>query len=291
MIVDGHHHLWNLERSPQAWLTDRFAPIARTFEPAELRPLLDECGVGQSVLVQGDCTDHDTDQLFEHAARHEWICAVTAWVQLESLERARARLDELAAQPKLRGIRHLIHTETDAHWILQPRVLESLALLEDRGLLLELPVVYPRHLADVPVLARAFPRLTIVIDHLGKPPIGLPEMGRWASQLRAAAAHENVAAKVSGLNTCVPAGDWTADDLRPAIGIAIECFGADRLLFGSDWPVSLMNGSYSKVVGETRRALDGLPRADADAILAGTARRLYRLDTAPSATIRSTEEG
>jgi L-fuconolactonase len=291
VIVDGHHHLWNLGRSPQAWLTGSFAPIARTFEPEELRPLLDECSIDSTVLVQGDCTDSDTDQLFEHAARHDWIGAVTAWVPLASPERARARLDELAGRPKLRGVRHLIHNETDDHWILQPRVLESLALLEQRGLLLELPVVYPRHLDDVRILADSFPRLTIVIDHLGKPPIGTPEMAQWEIGLQAAAARENVTAKVSGLNTCVSARDWTADDLRPAVMIAIDCFGPNRLLFGSDWPVSLLNGSYSKVVGETRRALEGLPRADADAILGGTACSLYRLDTGPSATTGRTGEG
>jgi L-fuconolactonase len=181
-------------------------------------------------------------------------------------------------------VRHLIHDEADAHWIVRPAVLESLAQLEERGLILELPVVFPRHFGDVCVLARSFPGLRIVIDHLGKPPIGTDEMPAWEAELRAAAAHPNVAAKVSGLNTCIHRRDWTADDLRPAVAAALDCFGADRLLFGTDWPVCLLNGSYGRVVDETRRVIDALAPAHADAILGGTAHRLYGL----GATTRST---
>jgi L-fuconolactonase len=119
--------------------------------------------------------------MFEHAAWHDWIGAVVAWLPLAYPDKAAERLDELAEQPKLRGIRHLIHDEDDPHWILRPMVLESLGLLEEQGLILELPAVFPRHLADVPELAHSFPRLTIVIDHLGKPPFGsdaFPRLGR-----------------------------------------------------------------------------------------------------------------
>jgi L-fuconolactonase len=288
LIVDGHHHLWNLERSPQAWLTGAFSPIARTFEPEELEPLLDASDVGRTILVQSACADADTDQLFAHAAEHDWIGAVTAWLPLASPEQTRKRLDELSDEPKLRAVRHPIHDEADAHWIVRPDVLESLAQLEERGLILELPVVFPRHFGDVGVLARSFPELTIVIDHLGKPPIGTDEMPAWEAELRAAAAHPNVAAKVSGLNTCIRRRGWTGSDLRPAVAVALDCFGADRLLFGSDWPVCLLNGSYARVVDEMRRVIDALAPAHADAILGGTARRLYALDGVSGATTSST---
>lgn len=287
-MIDGHHHLWNLELEPQAWLTERFAPIARTFEPDELEPLLERCGVECTILVQGACSDRDTDALLEHAAARAWIGAVVAWLPLASPDATRTRLGEIGDAQKLRGVRHLIHNESDPHWILQDAVLESLALLEERGLILELPVVYPRHLDDAALLARTFPRLTIVVDHLGKPPIGTDEMPRWAAQLRGAAGEPNMAAKLSGLNTCIASAAWSADDLREPTAIAVDCFGPDRLLFGSDWPVCLMNGSYEKVVSETRRVLDAVAPDHADAILEGTARRLYRLQGDARASTRST---
>jgi L-fuconolactonase len=280
VIVDAHHHLWNLERETLPWITSGHEAIRRTFEPADLEPLLERAGVSRTVLVQAACSDSDTDFMFEHAARHTWIGGVTAWVDLRSPGRARERLDELAQQPKLRGVRHLIHDEPDPHWILRAGVLESLALLEQRRLILELPCVYPRHLGDVPELAASFPGLTIVIDHLGKPPLRSDAMPAWAGALLAASEHANVAAKISGLNTALSARDWDAGDLREAVEVALGAFGPDRLMCGSDWPVALLNGDYERVWRETVRVIEQLAPQHAGQLLSGTALRLYDLDEA-----------
>jgi L-fucono-1,5-lactonase len=278
VIVDSHQHFWDLAREPMPWMRPAHAVIARTFEPADLRPLLDDCGIDTTILVQAACTDADTDAMFEQADANEWIGAVTAWVDLTSPRRAYERLGRLAPCPKLRGIRHLIHEEDDPHWILREDVLESIALLEDRGLVLELVCVYPRHLGDVPELAQRFPNLTIVIDHLGKPPLLTERMADWRALVQAAAAHGNVAAKISGLNTVLPKRGWTGGDMQDAVEVAVECFGPDRLMWGSDWPYSLLNGDYRKVFRETLEIVttvaghDGVRR-----ILQDTPERLYRL--------------
>ena len=280
MIVDAHHHFWNLEREALPWMTAGHGLIRRTFEPDDLEPLLRRAGVSQTVLVQAACSDSDTDSMFEHAAAHAWIGGVVAWLDLRSPPRALERLGELSQLPKLRGIRHLIHDEPDPHWVLQDEVLESLALLERRRLILELPCVYPRHLGDVPELAAGFPRLTIVIDHLGKPPLGSDQMERWAGELSAAASHGNVAAKISGLNTALAAGDWDADDLCAAVAVALDAFGPDRLVCGSDWPVALLNGDYERVWRETVRVIEQLAPLHAEQLLSSNALRLYDLDSA-----------
>jgi L-fuconolactonase len=280
VIVDAHHHFWNLEQEAMPWMTAEHDVIRRTFEPADLEPLLERAGVSRTVLVQAACSDSDTDFMFEHAAVHEWIGGVIAWVDLRSPARALERLDELRRQPKLRGIRHLIHDEPDPHWILRSDVLESLALLEQRRLILELPCVYPRHLGDVPELATRFPDLTIVIDHLGKPPLGSDEMGRWAEAMSAAAAHGNAVAKISGLNTALAASDWDADDLAGAVGVALEAFGPSRLMCGSDWPVALLNGDYERVWRETVRVISDCAPQHAEQLLSQNALRLYDLDGA-----------
>ena len=189
---------------------------------------------------------------------------------------ARRRLDELQDRPKLRGIRHLIHQEPDPHWILRSTVGDGLALLEERGLLLELPAVYPNHLDDVPTLAARYPGLTIVVDHLGKPPLGTDEMARWEELLRAAAAWPNVHAKISGLNTATADRHWTADDLQPAVDVALDAFGPGRLVCGSDWPVALLNGTYARVRQETLIAVNHAC-SDPERILELNARELYRL--------------
>jgi L-fucono-1,5-lactonase len=278
MLVDTHHHFWNLDREAQPWLTEEHSVIRRTFEPADLAPLLVRVGVERTVLVQSACSDFDTDSMFEQASEHPWIGGVIAWLDLLSPERAGRRLAELESEPKLRGFRHLIHNEPDPHWILQATVLTSLAVVEERGLILELPCVFPRHLGDVPVLAASFPGLKIVIDHLAKPPIGSDEMGAWATELHVAASSPNVFAKISGLNTMLPNGNWEADDLRDAVVVAVDAFGSERLVCGSDWPVALLNGDYEKVWRETTRVVHDVAPTHAEQLLAGNALRLYRLD-------------
>lgn len=277
MTVDSHIHLWDRRHTPQPWMTAEHAAIARPFGPADIAPLLDRNGIDLAILVQGACLDSDTDYLLEAAARHRWIGAVTAWVCLADPVRATQRLDELRRRPKVRAVRHLIHNEPD-HWLVRDSVLESVAMLEDRELILEVPVVFPRHFDDVVTVAERFPRLSIVIDHLGKPPIGSPEMARWEDELRSAAEHPNVLAKVSGLNTALHKSAWTAEDLRPAVEIALDCFGPQRLMCGSDWPVALLNGDYDGVWRLTSQALT-LAAPDASALLLdGNARRVYRLE-------------
>lgn len=263
-------------------MTSEHDAIERPFGPGDLHPLLQRNDVDAVVLVQGACLDSDTSYLLAEAERHDWIAAVTAWLPLDDPERTRTRLEELETHASFRAVRHLIHNEADPHWILQPSVQESLALLEERSVVLELPVVFPRHLGDVPVLAERFPELPVVIDHLGKPPIGTDEMPAWARELGAAAACPGVLTKVSGLNTALDRSDWGVDDLLPACHTALQCFGPGRLMCGSDWPVALLNGDYDRVWDATRRVVEAVAGSDADALLGENAARVYRFADAPA---------
>jgi len=281
VVVDTHQHFWNPRRIPQPWMSDEHSAIDRTFEPPDLSPLLGTCGVVATVVVQSAASDEDTDYMFEVAGAVDWVVAIVGWCRLDD-PRAARRLDELQDRGKLRGIRHLIHQEPDPHWILRPTVGEGLRLLEERGLLLELPAVYPNHLGDVPSLAARHPELIIVVDHLGKPPLGTDDMARWEELLRAAAACPNVHAKISGLNTATEARDWTAADLQPAVDVAVDAFGSERLVCGSDWPVALLNGTYERVWQETVMAVNQAC-SDPERILELNAKVLYRLATPPVA--------
>ena len=277
MIVDAHVHLWDVQRNPQPWITDEIAVLNRTFSPADLEPLLAAAGVDAVIVVQGAALDHDTDYLFDMAREYEWIAAITAWVDLLDVEKAARRLDELSGRGKLRAVRHLVNIEEDEHWLMQPAVLKSLALLDDRGLILEVPVEFPRHFDDLVALAQLLPGLSIVVDHLGKPPLGTPAMEVWETKLNALAGCANVSAKVSGLNTALARKDWSAEDLRPAVEAAVRAFGPERLLCGSDWPVALLNGTYERVWDATRRLAVEVAGAGAPDLLGGTAARLYAL--------------
>jgi L-fuconolactonase len=260
-----------------------YGPIFRTFTPDELAPQLAAAGVDQTVLVQAANSFEDTDSMLAHAAAHDWIGAVVGWVPLEDPAQTARMLDEkYLGNPRFKGIRHLNHEEADPDWLVRPAVIESLKVLQDRGLVFEVVALHPLHLGHVPALADACPDLTIVIDHLAKPPIAGGDYTDWKADMRAAAERPNVHAKVSGLNSAVdPAewGTWTGEHLVESVGIAVEAFGSGRLMFGSDWPVAILAGDYAKVWRETNVALDGLGirGADRGAILGGNANSLYGL--------------
>jgi L-fuconolactonase len=277
VIVDAHVHLWDEAHTPQPWMTAAEHAIARPFGPDDLEPLLHRNGVDLVVLVQGACLDSDTDAICAMAESRTWIAAVTAWLRLDDPDRAGARLAELLERPKVRAVRHLIHGESNPHWIIREPVLESLALLEREGIVLELPVVYPRHFDDVVELAERFPSLVLVIDHLGKPPLETGDLDDWEAKLRACAEAPNVVAKLSGLNTTLTRGDWTADDFVSAAAVAVDAFGAERIMCGSDWPVALLNGDYDRVWDAQRRVVSAVASGAEDALLGGTASRVYRL--------------
>jgi L-fuconolactonase len=280
MIVDSHQHFWNPDQVYYSWLVPAYGPIYRTFEPVELAPQLEAAGVERTVLVQSACNFEDTEAMLAQASEHEWIGAVVGWVPLYRRKLAEQALDRYMANPWFRGVRHLIHEEADPDWLVRPEVIEGLRILEERQLSYDVVAVYPLQLGHVPTVATACPDLKLVIDHLAKPPIVSGDYDAWKADLEAAAAFPNVYAKVSGLNTAADWESWTAADLVEPIGHALEIFGAERLMFGSDWPVAILAGDYAKVWAETNTALDelGVTGDERTAILGGTAASFYRID-------------
>jgi L-fuconolactonase len=282
-VIDSHQHVWDLTRAQYSWLDRGLFPIDRTIDFEYLRPLLLDAGIGHTVLVQSADNRDDTDYMFDVAEHHREVVGIVAWVPLDDPQAAASDLAGLRTKPLFVGIRNLIHTRADAEWLLRPEVDESLGLLEQAGVPFDLVAVLPRHLELVGEVSRRHPGLRIVIDHLAKPPIKEPQTdGRswheWRTLLRRAAENPLVCAKVSGL---YPSGgdltDWHADDVAPAFDFALETFGADRLMYGGDWPISVLAGGYHKVWGELSALFDELAADERDAILRGTATNFYGL--------------
>jgi L-fuconolactonase len=275
--IDTHQHFWNLSRIEYSWLSPDFGPIYRTFEPPDLEPLLGEAGIAKTVLVQAANSYADTEYMLEQADRYPWIGAVVGWVPLLEPDEAATALERFAAHPAFRGMRHLIHDEPDPDWVVQDRVIEGMKVLADHDAIFEVVAVFPNHLKHVPTLAERVPNLTMVIDHLAKPPIKAGLMEPWAAQMAAAAEYPQVHAKISGLNTAADWESWSGEDFRPYIDKAVDLFGVERLMFGSDWPVCLLAGDYASVWRETNLALSGMSEPERAAVLGGTAQRVYRI--------------
>ena len=285
MHIDAHQHFWDLSRPfDYAWLdAPELAAIRRDFLPEHLSPLLNAAGVDGCVAVQ---TQHDvaeTRWLLDLADAHPFIAGVVGWVDLTE-HGCGDQLDEFTPHPKFVGVRHVVQDEPDDDWVVRPDVLRGLRELERRGLPFDL-LFFPRHLKHAATLARTLPGLPLVIDHLGKPPIAAGELDAWAADLRAAAAFDTVSCKLSGMVTEADWNAWTPADLRPYVEVALDAFGPDRCLYGSDWPVCVTAGSYGRVHAALVEVLDslGVTGDDRAGLLGGTAVRVYGLrETAPA---------
>ncbi|MFC5470517.1 amidohydrolase family protein [Cohnella suwonensis] len=282
--IDSHVHVFNVERVSYGWPTPADKDLYRVIEPPELQPLLDEAGIGGTVLVQAADHSAETDYLLEIAEAHESVLGVVGWVPLAEPLEAGRRLEKLARRRYFKGVRHLIHGEADPDWLVRADVLEGLRTLASFGLPFDVVAVYPNHLRHIPRVAESVPNLRLALDHLAKPPIsGGPStdagsMAGWEAELAAAAAYPNVYAKLSGLNTACDWNRWTPEDWKPSVDAAFRSFGADRLLFGSDWPVANLAGDYRRVWEATLSALESRSPEDKSSVLGGTAERFYRLD-------------
>lgn len=271
MIVDAHHHLWDLSRG-YPWL-DSFPAIRRTFTMQDLQPQLEECGVTHTVLVEaGRCERDEVTEFLAVAAANPTVAGVVGWCDITD--------PELPASPLLVGARSQIQAESDPGYLHRPDVRRGLALVADRGVAFDL-VVRADQLRAAAAAAGAVPELTLVLDHLGKPSIRDGQLAQWRAALTPLAARPNVFAKLSGLVTEADWVSWRPADLKPYVETALELFGPARLMFGSDWPVCLLASSYRRVLEALDEILGPLSAPERDAIFAGTALRAYRLAPKP----------
>jgi L-fuconolactonase len=280
-VIDAHQHVWNRTAARYDWLGPDIAAIDRDFDLDDALPSMRRAGVDATILVQAADNAEDTANMIAVADRHPQVVGIVGWVPLDDPDAAARQLDELRRDPRLVGIRNLIHDRPDPDWILRPDVDAGLGVLEAAGVAFDYVTSSPAALAHVPVISERHPELRIVIDHLGKPPIGVGDDARrqWARILANAARNPRVSAKVSGLYRAHGAMyDWSPELLRPFVDHAVEAFGVDRLMWGSDWPVSELGGGYDRVWDALASIFADLAPLERAAVLGGTAASVYRLD-------------
>jgi L-fuconolactonase len=278
VTVDAHHHLWDPATADYPWLTDDLAVIRRRFTPDDLAPELAAGGVEATVLVQTRSSHDETAGFLALAAKTPFIRGVVGWVELTG-PTVPEEIAALRAGPggdRLVGIRHQVHDEPDAEWLLREEVVRGIRAVGAAGLAYDL-LLRPRELPAALELARRLPDVRFVIDHLAKPPIAAGALEPWRARIAAFAGLEHVACKVSGLVTEADWSSWTPADLQPFVDHAIDVFGPGRLLFGSDWPVCLLAATYADVLGAARTTLDGLSDSEQAAVMGANALRIYGL--------------
>jgi L-fuconolactonase len=263
MTIDGHTHLWQLQRQPQPWIApDEMAALNRDFWVDELESTLNEAVVDSAIVVQALNSPLETRDLLA-ASQNPVIRGVVGWLDLEGdVAAALGSVESVPGSHNLVGIRHLAHLDPDPEWFLRPRVGKGLERLGTAGLPFDI-VIRPEQLPAAAAMVAAHQKVMFVLDHLGKPPIASNDLSDWKRDLKAIAALPNVVAKVSGLITEADWATWKIDDIREAVDTALDAFGASRLMFGSDWPVVELAGGpvrWKQAVDELTSALSASER-------------------------------
>lgn len=278
LVVDAHHHLWDrsLAQFDHSWQeSEGLEKICHTFLPAHFKPLLDEVGVDRTVFVQTQHNLAENRWALALAEQYDWIAGIVGWVDLAS-EDCEAQVDEFKAHPKFVGVRHVVQDEPDDNFLLRPDIARGLGVLERHGVPYDL-LFYVKHLHHAATVAQRHPNLPLVIDHLAKPVIKSGATEKWLDSFVAAAKCENVWCKLSGMVTEADWENWQPRDLKPYVETALEYFGPERLMFGSDWPVSLLAASYQEVFDALLECIGGVSESERAQILGATAIDFYGL--------------
>lgn len=275
MRIDSHQHFWQYDPAEYAWMTDGMAALRRDYLPSDLLPLLQQTGLDGTVAVQARQNLKETAWLLALADGNPFIRGVVGWVDLRSLA-VRDELARFARHPKFVGVRHIVQDEPDDHFLLRPEFLRGLEALAEFDLVYDL-LVYPQHLPVAAQLVQQFPRQRFVLDHLAKPFIRAGVLSPWEDDLRALARFENVVCKFSGMVTEAAWRQWRVEDFAPYLEIALDAFGTQRLLFGSDWPVCTLSADYADVVELARYHARGLGAEAQDQLFGQNAEAFYRL--------------
>jgi L-fuconolactonase len=278
--IDSHHHVWDLAVRDQPWMIgDAIAPIARSFGIEEFLVETRANGVAASVVVQAVADIAETEELLDLAAATPQVVGVVGWVDLAAAD-VGDRLDRLLARQSgswLVGIRSLVQYEPDPDWLARPAVVAGMGEVAKRGLVNEL-LVLPHQLGAVAGAVRAVTHSRFVVDHLAKPPIASGSWEPWAADLATVARSDNVLAKISGLVTEADWTNWMPSDVRPYIDHALSVFGADRLIFGSDWPVCTLASPYRGIVELAESFTGELTAGEQAGVFGGNATTAYSLD-------------
>lgn len=275
MIIDSHQHFWIYETQKHAWIDDEMKAIRKDFLPENLKSIYQENGIDGCVAVEADQTEAETNFLLDLADKNDFIKGVVGWLDLRA-SNIESVLEKYSRFPKLKGLRHVVQAEADHNFMLRPAFLNGIAALEKHNLTYDI-LIFPHQLGAALELVRRFPNQKFIIDHIAKPYIKDGFYDGWATLMKAISSYPNVYCKLSGMITEADYNHWTPEQIEPYMQLVLDTFGANRILFGSDWPVCLVAGNYTKTKELVTNFIAKLNLEDQAAIMGGNAMQFYNL--------------
>jgi L-fuconolactonase len=273
--IDSHHHLWKYSRVDYPWISEGMESIQQDFLIPELAQVMQAAKIDGVVTVQARQSLIETDWLLELASRHNFIRGVVGWVPLAD-PAVSSHLEKYRRCEKLKAVRHVLQGEPDDLYMLREDFNRGISQLENLGFSYDI-LIFERHLPQTIEFVDRHPKQIFVLNHVAKPKIKNQIVSPWRERICELARRENVYCKLSGMVTEAEWSMWTENDLRPYMDAVLECFGPRRLMFGSDWPVSLLACAYEKWIELVERATASLSAWERDRIFGGTAKEAYRL--------------
>jgi L-fuconolactonase len=244
--IDSHQHFWKFDPVRDSWIDDSMAAIRRDFYPQDLEPILNKHNIDGCIAVQADQSEAETEFLLSLSEKHDFIKGVVGWVNLMD-PHVRERIAYYSSFKKLKGIRHVLQGEPDRAYMLNPQFMKGIAALKNYDLAYDI-LIFPDQLGYTNQFVKNISGVRYVIDHIAKPDIKNHNIEKWANNMKIIAQHENVWCKVSGMVTEADWKNWEISDFEPYLDVIFEAFGANRVMFGSDWPVCNVAGGYDKMI-------------------------------------------
>lgn len=275
MVIDSHQHFWIYEAEKHAWIDDDMKVIRKNFLPEDLKIVYQENNIDGCVAVQADQTLAETDFLLDLPEKNDFIKGVVGWVDLRAAN-INDTLKQYSKFPKLKGFRHVVQSEADHNFMLRPDFLNGITALEKYNFTYDI-LIFPHQLGAALELVRRFPNQKFVIDHIAKPYLKDGFYDGWAALMKAIGEHKNVYCKLSGMTTEADYKNWTPEQIEPYMQLVLDAFGAKKILFGSDWPVCLVAGNYTKTKELVTNFIAKLSSEEQAAIMGGNAVQFYNL--------------
>jgi L-fuconolactonase len=280
MRIDSHQHFWKYSAEDYGWMSSpSLADLRKDRLPEDLKPLLDQHQLDGCIAVQARQRLAETDWLLSLAASNAFIKGVVGWVDLRSPD-VTGQLEKYRSNKKLVGVRHVVQDEPDDQFMLGRDFQRGIAALADFDLAYDI-LIYPNQLPAALSLVEAFPNQRFVIDHIAKPRIKTKEIDTWADYTRRLASHSNVWCKVSGMVTEADWTNWVPNDFEPYLKHIFSVFSIEKLMYGSDWPVSTLAADYGKAFNLVNNLLRSRTARDQTLFFGQNAVQLYRLDQTP----------
>lgn len=273
--IDSHQHFWVFDPVRDNWINDEMVVLKNDFLPAQLLPVLQKNGIDGCVAVQASQTDDETMFLLELAAENPFIKGVVGWVNLMA-DNIEEQLEAYGQYNQLKGFRHILQSEPDKQYMLQPAFQNGISALQKYGYTYDI-LIYPEHLPYAAQLVSSFPDQKFVVDHMAKPPIKTKEIKDWQNDIESLAKHQNVYCKISGMLTEANWAHWEVADFTPYLDVVLNAFGANRIMFGSDWPVCLLAGAYKGTMQVMHNFIEKLSAIEQELFFGGNAVSFYNL--------------